>query len=434
MKRVRQTVRLGCAAALVVLVCGGCASTQSRQLKEYRRDPYPFPSTKMNFGHPRPLLEVKSGAHWGTHLNSMVESCVFSCLALPFDLPISLATDSLLLPMDLHRRAQAARTVEYISLALYSTSTPSPEEFMRRYDQAVCEYHASSSVRTFVRQPAHAIPREKLLMLARTEAFTLELAGGSHMDEELAESILSQSLRPPGLHDMALRALADNAATPPAVIERLVAAIALEPRAHFIRARIAKNPKTPVPVLRGFAEDPDLWPYLVSNPALPGDVLAAMLPGASVDALRIIAGHVHATVGMLERIMAEHPSADADLLLRVIEEADRRVHAGDAHFVGPKRKAEDRLGQRPEVSAEQLAAAAARAYAPGFLRTVAGHAAASRATLEAVILRCDELLALLPAAGEHWRVRHAALKEGDLREIQNEARRRLEAEAGEQET
>jgi hypothetical protein len=136
-----------------------------------------------------------------------------------------------------------------------------------------------------------------------------------------------------GYHD-ALRGLAKNLSTPPALLLRLMAKDILE-----IRRSLAGNPNLPMALLETLVDDDDVFVRhnLAENPNLPTALLAALADDKEVSVRRKISNNAATSIEILERLakdtcesvvlsIAGHPKASKELLdlaaMKVIEPRD----------------------------------------------------------------------------------------------------------------
>ena len=288
---------------------GGVAVHKARKHHKYQELPRPYPATRMNFGNPD--WPVKEG---GDILNF---DSLISYVILPVDLPISLVTDTVLLPLDLYRWRQQVVNMEYVSNALYSANMPTADEFKRHYTPTYSLY----VVHNYLCQPPEKVSQELLGMLFDAGVSSSLLCSSSRLDEDfarrLADRILTEAnstesllllVQNKNLSDDTLRRLAglNNEHLLPFVAghERaspdLLRNLARNPS---LAEPIARNRSAPPDVLSGLADNPKNVDLLVQNNSTTPDVLLKMLPTVPVSRLNTIVGHPNANEAVCDAMI-----------------------------------------------------------------------------------------------------------------------------------
>ncbi|MEI6915874.1 MAG: YceK/YidQ family lipoprotein [Armatimonadota bacterium] len=268
----------------VVIVCGtGCATVKARSDYIYKRHPYVYPASRMDLGHPRFPIELGGMGHGGgksllmddISLTRLLGGLLGLVLGVVVDLPVSIVTDTVMLPYDL----RGVSCWNYCSNTLHNAAfAPSSGEFESRYRE---DFELSLWSLGNKDQSSRTILRDRLFLLVNTRAAP-HLAESSVLDKELAGTLMDWTT-----HNMN------------------------DPYSGRILAGLARNPRTPPDVLRSLVDkiaDSDL----ASSPAMDDALARVLLDRVSLQTNVVL----RATI--LKRL-AENPAASSSILRTLVE-------------------------------------------------------------------------------------------------------------------
>ena len=238
-----KTIRpwLGLLAVAALLLCSsGCATIESRTRGVYPWNRYVYPATRMDFGDP---FWPSCAGLW-----RYPPTILLGYVCIGADIPISLITDTALLPYDLYSCCRCEKTKSFVTNALYSATTPSPADFKAHYDPR----YGVQSVDAYLRQPLDKIHSEKVAMLIRAEVGRSNFDATRFIswlnDVELAEAWLRQVDPASPYASGYLCSLVSSTNIPVVILERMATN-----GDERVQCSVARNPRTPVPVLERLA-------------------------------------------------------------------------------------------------------------------------------------------------------------------------------------
>lgn len=312
---------------LTALLAGtiGCASQQARNHRRYRQAPRPYPAVRMNFGDPEWPVESGEGYF---DFDSLISICI-----LPFDLPVSLVTDTALLPVDILRWRSASRGAYIVSNALYGADHLSPEVFAEHYTPV----QSARVVRRYLTGPSESISPAKLDLLLDAGVDTALLAESRRIDEGFAEQLLDRILQQADSRD-SLISLAQNKELPASTLVRL--ARVDDPR---VLSLVSAHPHTPSDVLRILVSKTRCLESIISNTNTPPDLLYSLVdnpscetwpntdrflrnPATPPEALLKI---LHRTQSARARDIVTHPNVTPVIVDTVMALADKALGSND---------------------------------------------------------------------------------------------------------
>ena len=366
------------------LIAGnGCASSKARKHYKYQEAPRPYPAIRMNFGDPD--WPVEAG---GTLLNF---DSLFSCLIIPFDLPISFVTDTFLLPLDLSRWRKEIVNAQYVSNALYSAKMPSVDEFRRHYIPA----YSLRVVNRYVFQPPEQIAQERLDMLLDAGVSVSLLSASSRLDEDFTDRLVDRILAESDSTNKLLT-LVLNKNIPAATLRRLAGLYS-----QRLLFSVAGHERTPPDVLRDLAKDPSCAEPLAGNPSTPPDVLYRMAESTQcvVWVLRNNSTPPEALLKLVYTVspeklqsVARHTNATAAVCDAVIDVGKQAFARGglsvkERYWVDLALAA---VAGRSDIPTDRLLALAALP-SPTMLVTLACNRNADTNTLTAIVATCSQV-------------------------------------------
>ncbi len=298
-----------------VITCGGCATRNARSSSRYTTTPHSYPATRY-------ALRGEVAAQWCDELVPESKSSgwlfpddLLQRLLLEFgvgalgytyslivEVPISLVTDTVLLPLDIRRIRAFAADEEIFARALFGEEWPVSAETLRAH------YHGNNCGPLIQRLLGNQdIPhrREKILCLIKAGVGLEQIAAYDELDAEMAENIMAQ--------------------------------VAVEHPMRFGTLNIlARNPLTPADVMIAIARagpyskwSPSPMDQMLDNPSISSEVLDALSEAVESPSLLIRVARHHSTspatldriaqrnIAGVNRVIAAHPSARLQTLTAI---------------------------------------------------------------------------------------------------------------------
>ncbi len=273
------------------------------------------------------------------------------------ELPVSLISDTLMIPSDLAAIRRYEADGAFLEEALLGSGWPvTAEELRRRYRPA----NANPVIREFLEQPETPAFADKILLLIETDVGLPVIAAAAHLDAHTANRLVEHVADEPHYRRV-LERLAQNPDIPDETLMRL-ATLSLTPPHRYLQPLLADNPSASTAHLETL---------------LPPDIEEAKLPHETLNAMEKIAAHPAVSETLLTRLaespapgvfhaVSANPNTPVEALAGM---ADRGIHA-----------AQRRLVEHPDATPEQLETLS-RLDRPDLLSSIAVHPAATPETL-----------------------------------------------------
>ncbi len=364
-----------------VITCGGCATKNARSSSQYKTTPHSYPATRY-------ALRGEIAAQWCDKLvpeskhsgwllpDDLLQSLLLELgvgalgytYSLVFEVPISLVTDTVLLPMDIRSIRAFAAGEKHFSSALFGEDWPVSAETLR------ANYYWKNCNPLILRLLENQdIPhrREKILCLIEAGVGLEHIAAFDELDGEMAANIMAQ--------------------------------VAVEHPMRFgTLNRLARNPLTPSDVLIAIVQagpysnwSPSPLEEMIGNPSVSSEVLDALSEAVEKPSLLIrVARHQSTSPATLDR-MAQRNTAKVNSIIAANPSARLQTLKTIAALSPNDSEIDAALAENPGTLPEMLNRVVKNVSHPLFgkwiLRDVSRHPAAKDETLMLVLEACDRL-------------------------------------------
>jgi len=383
----------------VVMTFGGCANRNARSAESYTSSPHLYPATRY-------ALRGEVAQHWVDRVppsqssgywlfpSDFMKVLVMEILAgttgyvysVVVEVPISLAVDTVLIPMDVKQTRAFKRRSDYFTEALLGEEWPVSPETLRQYYQPGI---GDEPIRELVERPASPHYRARIETLAEAGIGLLILANSPAMDNELGMRLVERARSPDQPTFLVFYQLVTNPATPVATL--LTVARTDNPGILGVHRYLAEDSRSTPEILVALLDAPEEREHGYPMPEREALLWRAVgHPAHTPDSLQRYAEKG----GALSQMVARHPSATAPVLETVLERAieARSYYVAEPVSVHPQatatllhRLVAGLIGPMVEETPETLNADDLFSLS-GFLYNVSSHPAADRRTLDVVLL------------------------------------------------